>query len=75
MIETKLQPRCNGSETNSGAKMITLWGRNNSTNVKKVRWVLEVELLRPHSVIIFAPEFVSLPLQRDRRSCWDKVNI
>jgi glutathione S-transferase len=20
--------------------MITLWGRNNSTNVKKVRWVL-----------------------------------
>lgn len=21
--------------------MITLWGRNNSTNVKKVRWVLE----------------------------------
>ncbi|HHC1564146.1 TPA: hypothetical protein ACN7EJ_005114, partial [Klebsiella pneumoniae] len=32
-----------------------------------------VELLRPHSVIIFAPEFVSLPLQRDRRSCWDKV--
>jgi glutathione S-transferase len=33
--------RCNGSETNSGAKMITLWGRNNSTNVKKVRWVLE----------------------------------
>jgi glutathione S-transferase len=21
--------------------MITLWGRNNSTNVKKVRWALE----------------------------------
>lgn len=21
--------------------MITLWGRNNSTNVKRVRWVLE----------------------------------
>lgn len=52
--------------------MITLWGRNNSTNVKKVRWVLE-ELDLPYQQILAGLEFVSLPLQRDRRSCWDKV--
>jgi glutathione S-transferase len=28
--------------------MITLWGRNNSTNVKKVRWTLE-ELDLPYN--------------------------
>ena len=31
--------------------MITLWGRNNSTNVKKVLWVLE-ELALPHEQIV-----------------------
>ncbi|MEX0550622.1 glutathione S-transferase family protein [Raoultella terrigena] len=31
--------------------MITLWGRNNSTNVKKVRWVLE-ELDLPYQQIL-----------------------
>ena len=31
--------------------MITLWGRNNSTNVKKVRWVLE-ELELPFEQIL-----------------------
>ncbi|BCB62536.1 glutathione S-transferase [Halomonas sp. A020] len=31
--------------------MFTLWGRNNSTNVKKVLWVLE-ELALPHEQIV-----------------------
>jgi glutathione S-transferase len=48
--------RCNGGETNSGADMITLWGRNNSTNVKKVRWVLE-ELDLPYQQILAGLEF------------------
>jgi glutathione S-transferase len=30
-----------GCLTISGVNMITLWGRNNSTNVKKVLWTLE----------------------------------
>lgn len=36
--------------------MITLWGRNNSTNVKKVRWVLE-ELDLPYQQILAGLEF------------------
>jgi glutathione S-transferase len=36
--------------------MITLWGRNNSTNVKKVRWVLE-ELDLPYEQILAGLEF------------------
>ncbi|MGE0971241.1 glutathione S-transferase family protein [Klebsiella sp. WOUb02] len=36
--------------------MITLWGRNNSTNVKKVRWVLE-ELDLPYQQIMAGLEF------------------
>ena len=36
--------------------MITLWGRNNSTNVKKVRWTLE-ELDLPYSQILAGLEF------------------
>ncbi|SUX86481.1 glutathione S-transferase [Citrobacter koseri] len=31
--------------------MITLWGRNNSTNVKKVRWTLD-ELELPYTQIL-----------------------
>ncbi|STU77998.1 glutathione S-transferase-like protein [Klebsiella pneumoniae] len=38
--------------------MITLWGRNNSTNVKKVRWVLE-ELDLPYQQILAGLEFWS----------------
>lgn len=36
--------------------MITLWGRNNSTNVKKVRWVL-AELGLPYQHIMAGLEF------------------
>ena len=36
--------------------MITLWGRNNSTNVKKVRWTLE-ELDLPYNQILAGREF------------------
>ncbi|MGL4723690.1 MAG: glutathione S-transferase family protein [Scandinavium sp.] len=36
--------------------MITLWGRNNSTNVKKVRWTLE-ELDLPYDQILAGLEF------------------
>lgn len=36
--------------------MITLWGRNNSTNVKKVRWTLE-ELDLPYQQILAGLEF------------------
>lgn len=36
--------------------MITLWGRNNSTNVKKVRWLLE-ELELPYQHILAGREF------------------
>lgn len=36
--------------------MITLWGRNNSTNVKKVRWTLE-ELELPYQQIMAGMEF------------------
>lgn len=36
--------------------MITLWGRNNSTNVKKVRWTLE-ELDLPYDQILAGMEF------------------
>ena len=36
--------------------MITLWGRNNSTNVKKVRWTLE-ELDLPYNQILAGLEF------------------
>lgn len=36
--------------------MITLWGRNNSTNVKKVRWTLE-ELELPYQQIMAGLEF------------------
>ena len=36
--------------------MITLWGRNNSTNVKKVRWVLE-ELDLPYQQILAGLEY------------------
>lgn len=36
--------------------MITLWGRNNSTNVKKVRWTLE-ELNLPYNQILAGLEF------------------
>jgi hypothetical protein len=43
--------RRNGGEIKAGADMITLWGRNNSTNVKKVRWVLE-ELDLPYQQIL-----------------------
>ncbi|VEB97427.1 Glutathione S-transferase [Klebsiella pneumoniae] len=38
--------------------MITLWGRNNSTNVKKVRWVLE-ELDLPYQQILAGWSLVS----------------
>ena len=37
--------------------MITLWGRNNSTNVKKVRWVL-AELDLPYQQILAGLEYV-----------------
>ncbi len=36
--------------------MITLWGRNNSTNVKKVLWTLE-ELDLPFKQVMAGPEF------------------
>ncbi|MHA8114551.1 glutathione S-transferase family protein [Kosakonia cowanii] len=36
--------------------MITLWGRNNSTNVKKVRWLLD-ELELPYEHILAGREF------------------
>lgn len=36
--------------------MITLWGRNNSTNVKKVRWVL-AELDLPYQQILAGLEY------------------
>ncbi|WLI78479.1 glutathione S-transferase family protein [Kosakonia sp. H02] len=36
--------------------MITLWGRNNSTNVKKVRWLLE-ELELPYEHILAGGQF------------------
>lgn len=36
--------------------MITLWGRNNSTNVKKVRWTLE-ELELPYEQILAGMHF------------------
>ncbi|MBV8044337.1 glutathione S-transferase family protein [Pluralibacter sp.] len=36
--------------------MITLWGRNNSTNVKKVRWILE-ELELPYNQILAGGQF------------------
>ncbi|XTZ37107.1 glutathione S-transferase family protein [Salmonella enterica] len=36
--------------------MITLWGRNNSTNVKKVRWLLD-ELELPYEHIMAGREF------------------
>lgn len=36
--------------------MITLWGRNNSTNVKKVRWLLD-ELELPYEQILAGREF------------------
>lgn len=36
--------------------MITLWGRNNSTNVKKVRWTL-AELELPYNQILAGLEF------------------
>lgn len=39
--------------------MITLWGRNNSTNVKKVRWVLE-EFDLPYEQILAGLELVSI---------------
>ena len=47
--------------------MITLWGRNNSTNVKKVLWVLE-ELALPHEQIVAGlpvqGRVIPLPLRR-----------
>ncbi len=36
--------------------MITLWGRNNSTNVKKVLWTLE-ELDLPFKQVMAGTEF------------------
>ncbi|HIF4662562.1 TPA: glutathione S-transferase family protein [Citrobacter koseri] len=36
--------------------MITLWGRNNSTNVKKVRWTLD-ELELPYTQILAGGQF------------------
>lgn len=36
--------------------MITLWGRNNSTNVKKVLWTLE-ELELPYDQILAGGKF------------------
>jgi len=36
--------------------MITLWGRNNSSNVKKVRWILE-ELELPYEHILAGGAF------------------
>lgn len=59
-ILTLFQHECslrrNGGEIKAGADMITLWGRNNSTNVKKVRWVLE-ELDLPYQQILAGLEF------------------
>jgi hypothetical protein len=40
----------------SGVNMITLWGRNNSTNVKKVLWTLE-ELDLPFNQIMAGMAF------------------
>ena len=47
--------------------MITLWGRNNSTNVKKVRWVLE-ELDLPYQQIMAGACGVSESLASDIQS-------